>query len=142
MPVVRFQVSTRHSGRLRTLQVRVYDTYAALRRAGVTYAKRGRTASGCIGRAYGLAQTADWVRISPGGLVRRQPQVGVLRLCRKLTNAGTVAHEVAHVAVAIYRQDVGRTFPNMKREEVFCYLVGELSQKVVSGLYRHKVLVK
>ena len=142
MPAVSFQVSTRHSGRLRTLKVCVYDSFAALRRAGRAYSKRTGAATGGMERAYGLAQTADWARVSPGGLVRRLPQVGVMRLCRKAIGSGTVAHEVAHIAVAIYRQDVGRTFPNMKREEVFCYLVGELSQKVVSGLYRHKVLVK
>mgnify|MGYP001560493830 CR=1 FL=1 len=138
--MVRFQVSTRHSGRLRTLQVRVYDTYAALRRAGLAYGRRAGTATGGIGRAYGLAQTADWVRVYPSGRVRRQPPVGYMRLCRKACGVGTIAHEVTHIAVAIYKQDVAKTFPDMKREEGLCYLVGELSQKVVSGLYRHKVL--
>lgn len=93
------------------------------------------------GRVYGLVQTADWAHVSPGGQVRRLPAVGYMRLCRKAVGVGTISHEAAHIAVAIYRHDVAKTIPDMKREERLCYLVGDITQKIVAGLYRHKVLV-
>jgi len=44
------------------------------------------------------------------------------------------------MAVAIYQQDVARTVPDMEREEKLCYLVGDITQKIVDKLYKLKLL--
>lgn len=135
--MIKFQVSTRWSGRLRTIKVEVHDTVQEMRAAGEAYSKRlGLDQDGFVG-AHGLAQSADWMSVSAGGRVRRLPLAGYIRLYKGALAAGLISHEATHIAWAIYKQDIGKTVPDMAREEKLCYLVGDISAKIVHKLYQY-----
>lgn len=143
MGVTAFQISTRNSGRLRTVQVRVYDRLSDLRNDGKRWARRVGDISEGIDAAYGLCQTFERVRTSDAGRVtHRYPDAGYIRLCRKYLRSGIISHEATHMAVAIYRQDIGKLMPETgtQKNEDLCYLVGDITAKIVDKLYGYKLL--
>lgn len=152
MATVKFQISTRNSGRLRTIQVYVYATKKHMERAGChnhEYCGKGcvldppeTRADGKIFELHALTQTFLKKTVSKGGLVRRQRPAGYMRFYRAHISVEVISHEATHMAVWIYKTDVQKTIPDMEREEKLCYLVGDIAQKINDGLYRHKVLVK
>ena len=145
-----FQVSTRNSGRLRTIQVCVYDSAEELRKAGRSYEQHCRyfdpkgalrgSPEGGWDNIHGLVQSCQMLRVYKSGRVRRLPSAGHMRFYRDQLGTGIIAHETAHMAVAIYEEDIGKTIPDMKREEKLCYLVGDIAQRIVDKLYKLKLL--
>lgn len=130
-----FRISTRNSGRLRTINVWVYDTVEELRTAGERHSKRIGSNETGFDQAYGLTQSFTGVRVYESGATRRDPRAGHIRLCKQHLLTGIISHESTHMAVAIYREDVGKTIPDMEREEKLCYLVGDICSKIVNRLY-------
>ena len=139
---VRFQVSTRNSGRLRTIQVLVYSTVEEMRKAGEGFRQRNERdcAEGGLEGSHALAQSLQKLRVFKSGRTRRLPTAGYIRFYLSHLPAGTIVHESTHMAIAIYQQDVARTVPDMEREEKLCYLVGDITQRIVDKLYKLKLL--
>lgn len=143
MSVKKFRISTRNSGRYRTVWICVYDTVEEMRKAGMRHDTRmGFTVDpGYFDKAYGLTQSFQVVLFDEDGKVaKRRPGAGFIRLFSSELRTGIISHEATHMAVAIYQQDVARTIPDMKREERLCYLVGDITSKIVNGLYKLKLL--
>lgn len=138
--MIQFQISTRNSGRLRTVKVSVYETLEELREAGVRHSKRIGSNETGFDAAYGLAQSVDMVHVYESGRVKRLPFAGHIRLWAGALRTGIITHECTHMAVAIYKQDVAKTIPDMDREERLCYLVGDLSARLVNRLYHYKLI--
>lgn len=142
MPVT-FRVSVGHSGRRRFVRVSVYETAEELRAAADRYNKRiGAYTPGEFDHAHGVTHSFWSVLIDGDGKeVRTGPSAAHIRLYRGALGMAVVTHEVAHAALAIYRQDCfgeqGSVHGDMEQEEVACYLIGELAARVVSGLYRY-----
>lgn len=139
--MIQFQISTRNTGRLRTVQVCVYDTVEELRQAGVKHAQQFTPdITEGFDAAYGLAQSFDKIHVYQSGKVKRLPPAGFIRLWKGALRTGIITHECTHMAVAIYKQDIAKTIPDMEREEKLCYLVGDLSARLVNRLYHYKLL--
>lgn len=135
-----FQISTRNSGRYRTIQICVYDTVKELREAGLKHSEKYGGASGGMDNVHGLCQSYDKIDVYDSGKVRRKPPAGFIRLYRKGLRTGIIAHEATHMAVAIYKQDVAKTIPDMDREERLCYLVGDITRQIVNKLYKYNLI--
>lgn len=141
MAYKRFRISTRNSGRLRTIWVWAYDTVQEMRAAGVAHAAKINSGETGFDKAYGLSQLLEYVHLnSSGRATRRYPDAGHIRLCRIGLRMGVITHEATHMAIAIYQQDVQKTIPDMEREEILCYLVGDISSKIVKKLYKLQLL--
>lgn len=139
--MIQFQISTRNSGRKRTVQVCVYDTVDELREAGRAHSKQiTPDITEGFDNAYGLCQSHDRIKVYESGAIRRMPDAGFIRLWKGALRTGIITHECTHMAVAIYKQDVAKTIPDMDREEKLCYLVGDLSARLVNKLYEKKLL--
>jgi hypothetical protein len=138
----KFQISTRWTGRIRSIRVYVHDTAKELQEAGDRYNRRIGSESD-IGHAVGLCQAhyrekligKDWVKL---------PDAGVIRLSQGALTTGVITHEAAHMASNIYDQDWreehGDPWDDIENEEILAYLVGDLTSKLVNGLYRHHLL--
>jgi len=137
--MTRFQISTRNSGRLRTVQVCIYDTREALERAGNRYQDKNGYEERVGGAMHGLAQT-HWREMQVGKRWVKMPDAGYIRLWKGALRTGIITHECSHVAIAIYEQDVAKTFKHHENNETFCYILGDLAAKLVNGLYRHKLI--
>ena len=139
--MIQFQISTRNSGRLRVVQVCIYDTPQELRAAGDRYSHRveGPGHEKVGNDVHGLAQAVDR-EYYDGKRWRKMPDAGFIRLWKGALRTGIITHECTHMAWAIYQQDVQRTIPDMKREETLCYLVGDLSARLVNRLYAKGLL--
>lgn len=138
--MIQFQISTRNSGRKRTIQVCIYDTVKELREAADKHNKRiGNTETG-LDKAHGLCQSLERVFVYDSGRIRRTPTAGFIRLYKPALKTGIIAHEATHMAVAIYKQDVQKTIPDMDREETLCYLVGDITSQIVRGIYKYNLL--
>jgi hypothetical protein len=135
-----FTVSTRWSGRRRTVRVVVYDDIADLRRAAVRHRHRveGVLEPDHFAEALAVAHSYEWVRGDDDGEVRT-PIAGTIRYWRQRLGTSVVVHEVVHIAVGIYRQDWapehGAVDDDIGNEEVFCHLVDDLTRRIVDRLY-------
>lgn len=150
--MIRFQISTRHTGQYRRIRVFVYDTIDELKRA--TRRRDG---------FYGTVLEPEWYeqmaactncitidQVGPNGDVAASALSITMRLShdnlRKFPTE-IVAHESAHAALYIYRSDFADDSAgeyhavqrNLDDEEQLCYLVGDITRKVVNKLYAHKL---
>lgn len=142
---VTFRVSVRRSGRRRFVRVTVYDTVQELRLAADRYCKRvGTYVPGEFDQAHGITHSSWSIFFGPDGEEASKDFAAAahIRLHRGALGTGVVTHEVAHAALAIYRQDCleerGSVHDDMDQEEVVCYLIGDLSARIVNCLYRYK----
>lgn len=140
MGLVRFQVSTRYSGRLRIVQVCVYDTFKEMRTAAARWSAVDEGRKDTYYNCAAVAQTFRKFSVRASGYSRQLPLAGFLRLCRKNVCGEVISHEAGHLALSIYQSDVQKTIPDKQHEETLCYLIGQITGKVVDGLYRYKVL--
>ena len=121
---MRFKVSTSQTGRRRDVEVVVYDCVENLQRAAARY--RGED-EGEFRNAQAISQPRFGERISADGEVEHSFRgCGIVRLVRG-QGAAILAHEMVHMALAIYREDMGRaSLRDMKNEEVLCHIVSDL----------------
>lgn len=132
-----FQISTRETGRYRSIQVHVYDSVERMRTAGERYrTKYGMGGKGTVSQAHGLTFTHVREYFYPSGATRRHPDAGHILLYEDGLKIGIISHEATHMAWSIYQQDVQRTIPDMEREEKLCYLVGDITRQIVNKLLR------
>lgn len=131
-----FQISTRNSGRYRTIQVCVYESVKEMREAGAEY---NSSSVEEMGKVWGLCQAYYKERLDGKHWVK-SPEAGYIRLVKDACRTGIIAHEATHMAVAIYQQDIQRTIPDMDREERLAYLVGDITSEIVKGLYKYKLI--
>jgi hypothetical protein len=143
MPLV-FRVSTRKSGARRFVRVSVYDNPEELRRAADRYTKRvGVYAAGEFKEAHGVTHSFERLLVTSEGELEspENSTAAHIRLHKDALATVVVTHEVAHAALAIYNQDVlrrdGPVHQDMENEEIICYLIGDLSARVVDRLYRY-----
>lgn len=135
MSVCRFTLSTRASGRLRTVQVIVYKDVARLRKAASQWRPKPESH---YDRAEGVTHCIERRRYEPSGNVILHPSAGIIRLWEGRLTPEVVTHEATHMACGIYRQDCNSCLPEgIEEEEVLAYLVGDVSKGIVNGLYRH-----
>jgi hypothetical protein len=152
--MIEFQISTKHTGEYRRIKVMVYDTIAQLKRA--TRKRDG---------FYGWVQDPQWydqmaattnahslVKVGDDPKNPDEPSIPyiTIRLSRdKLRQYPTeiVAHESTHAALYLYKHDCQDDVEgdqillhDLEKEETLCYLVGEISRKVVNKLYEKAVL--
>lgn len=138
-----FRVSTRFSGRRRTVTVKVYDQLDDMRADAEAYARRnGSSPAGNFGDAHGVTHAFQRMTIGAEGQVVEQSEAAaIVRLWRRRLGTGVVTHEVTHAATAIYEQDWlpdhGPVHDNLANEEVLCYLVGDLASRIIRSLYRY-----
>lgn len=141
-----FQISTRWSGRLRIVKVRIYDNIKQMRldaeRFGCNYVSDD---PGCFSQALGVAHKWEGGSFTSNGGFVTDPVVGLIRLYRGEMGSRVITHEVTHLAVWIYHIDcttrIGDPFENIENEEVMCYLVGDLVGKLVDRLYKYGLLL-
>lgn len=138
--VKQFQISTRCSGRLRIIQVCVYDTVEEMRKAGERHSKSIGSGSIGLDKCWGLCQSFDKELIYSDGRVERSPQAGFIRLVKEALKMGIITHEATHMAWGIYRDDVQKTIPDMEREEKLCYLVGDIASQITKRLYKYNLI--
>ena len=120
-----FTVSTSRTGRLRRVRVVVYDTRAEMHQA----ARRYRFSSDGFINALALTQPRSLYSFAADGSEITYPGAGVVRLVRGEMGAAVLAHEMTHMALAIYREDSGKaSLRNMKNEEMLCHIVSDLVQ--------------
>jgi hypothetical protein len=138
-----FRVSTRISGRRRTVTVTVYDDVDQLRAAGRAYVRRHRTnQDDHFARALGITHTSETISFDGEGAPRRRgTAAGIVRLARPHLGTSVVVHEAVHAACGIYRQDHqaghGHAEDDMDNEEVLAHLVGDLTRRIVDRLYHY-----
>lgn len=118
-----FTVRTKRTGHLRRVRIVVYDTADEMRAAG----RRYRNATDGFINAIGLSQPRFHGTIDETGAEHPYPSAGVVRLVRGEMGAAVLAHEMTHMALAIYREDSGKaSLRNMKNEETLCHIVSDL----------------
>lgn len=90
-------------------------------------ARRYRDADDGFINAIGFSQPRfSFIYDEDGAEVRGQA-AGVIRLVRDEMGAAVLAHEMTHMALAIYREDSGKaSLRNMKNEETLCHIVSDL----------------
>lgn len=144
MPLV-FRVSTRSSGRRRFVRVSVYDTVEELRAAAHRYTQSvGTYEEGEFSHAYGVTHSFSRFHVMPDGSIGWSgPSASHIRLWRGALGSSVVTHEAAHAAMGIYGQDClekdGPVHDSMDNEEIFCYLLGDLSRAIVDRLYHYEL---
>lgn len=136
--MIEFQVSTRHTDHKRRIKVMVYDSIPEMHRAQ-------RKRDGFVGkqqdpgwytRMAACTNCAEWQKADGEPWI---PMV-TIRLVRGKMTPGMVAHESTHAAWYLYQKDVQKTVPDMKREEVLCYLVGHIFEQINSKLRQKGLL--
>lgn len=145
--MIEFQVSTRHTGTRRVIKVMIYENRTRLQRAAK---KRDGF--------FGLKQSKAWydktaaltncITLVPVGENADDPEVPgtpyiTIRFAKDaLMGRPTeiIAHEATHASMYLYRHDVQKTIPNMEKEEILCYLVGDITRKLVNKLYEKAIV--
>lgn len=134
-----FQISTGHT-RYRTVKVCVYDTAERMRKAAIRYSKSiGDAPKIGWDNTHGVCQSFERTGETENGRILRFPEAGFIRLYRDGLTTGIIAHECTHMAWSIYQQDVQKTIPDIDREEILCYLVGDLTSRLVNKLYKYNL---
>jgi hypothetical protein len=121
----RFRIATRQTGRRREVQVVVYDELKDLQKAAMRYPFESE---GSFEKALAVSQPRQTVIVDGEGGERRCDGAGIVRFWREQMGAAILAHEMTHMALAIYREDFGsrRSLSNMKNEETLCHIVSDL----------------
>lgn len=151
--MIEFQISTKHTGERRRIKVMVYDNVEQLKRA--TRKRDG---------FFGFVQTPQWyeqmaattnaLSLVPVGNDPKDdgpstPYVTIRLSVDKLKQYPTeiITHESTHAALFLYKHDCQDdiegdevVLQDLEKEEILCYLVGEISRKVVNKLYEKSVL--
>ncbi|HEX5566004.1 MAG TPA: hypothetical protein VFY14_03525 [Streptomyces sp.] len=125
-----FRVTTRHTGRPRAVAVKVYENLAELRVAATAFTS---APAGHFADALGVCHAyAD----DGAG-----PSAALIRLWRQRLGTSVIVHEITHAAAGIYRLDWlpehGPMHDDLENEEIFCYLVGDLTSRVVARLHHY-----
>lgn len=134
-----FRVSTRHSGSRRFVRVSLYSDAPSMRRAALLHSQR----EGCLrddeyARAHGVTHSVDVRYIGADGSETRNPTAAHIRMYDGALGTSVVTHEVAHAALTIYNQDClddGPVHEDMSREEILCYLIGDLAARIVNKIH-------
>lgn len=141
--MVEFQVSTRWTGTKRVVKVRVYDDVESLRRDADRWSKQ-RGGDRDNENVHGLCHKFERTRVWEDGSEESDPYVAYIRLYKDGCRTGLVSHECTHAAVWIYQlgndMKMDPMVDDIDKEEELCYLVGDLTSKVVNKLYEHGVL--
>lgn len=140
MYVKSFKVSTRHSGERRFVRVSVYPDAGSMRKAALRHSQRqGYIREDEYSAAHGVTHSIDVLHIGADGSERRSPTAAHIRVYDGALGTGVLTHEVTHAALAIYGQDClkgqGPVHEDMPQEEILCYLVGDLTARIVNKLY-------
>lgn len=134
-----FRVSTRHSGSRRYVRVSVYSDAPSMRLAALRHSKReGWIRDDEYDRAHGVTHIHDVRFYGPRGEETRSPLAAHIRVYDGALGTGVVTHEIAHAAMAIFNQDCledGAVHEGMEREEILCYLIGDLASRIVNKIY-------
>lgn len=134
-----FRVSTRHSGSRRFVRVSVYSDVDSMRAAALRHSRReGWIKDDEYSGAHGVTHIHDVRFYGPGGEETRSPVAAHIRVYDGALGTGVVTHEIAHAALAIFNQDCledGAVHEGMEREEILCYLIGDLSSRIVNKIY-------
>lgn len=124
----RFRVSTHASGTLRRVSVQVYEDVEELRAAATRYIGAEPlyfAESLGVCHAYREAGTT----------------AALIRLWRQRLGTSIIVHEVTHAAMGIYRMDWlpehGDLEADLENEEALCYLVGNLTARIVDRLHHY-----
>lgn len=140
-----FQISTKHTGPKRVIKVMVYESRARLQRAARKRDGFYRDVSerSWYDKTAALTNCLSLAEIKPDGTVVAAKPYITIRLAQDALGerpTEIIAHEATHAAVYLYQHDVQKTIPNLEKEEILCYLVGDITRKVVNKLYEHSVL--
>lgn len=132
-------MSTRHSGLRRIVRVTVYPDADSMRRAARRYNEPWMDSAPQFTKALGICHAVDIRQIGADGSEKRSPVAAHIRLCEQAIGTGVVTHEVTHAAMAIYNQDClerdGTVHEDLPQEETLCYLVGDLTARIVNKMY-------
>ena len=121
---VRFRVSTSQTGRRRDVQVVVYDRLEDLQEAASKYNGENM---GTFRNALAVSHPRRTWYVHEDGTETQYRNAGVVRFWRENMGAAVVAHEMTHMGLAIYRDDMKRApLGNMKNEETLCHIVSDL----------------
>ncbi len=141
--MVEFQVSTRWTGTKRVVKVRVYDGVESLRRDADRWDDR-RDIPGDNDDVYGVCHRFERTLIHKDGTRESTPYCAYIRLVKDGCRTGIISHECTHAALWIYQlgndMKMDPMVDDIEKEEELCYLVGDLTSKVVNKLYEHGVL--
>ena len=112
----------------------VYDELADLQRAAEAYP---HVYEGSFENALGCSQPRFCFYVNPDGTERWYRGTGIVRLWKGSMGAAVLAHEMMHMALAIYRADMGRaSLRNMKNEETLCHIASDLIRGANSKLWK------
>ncbi|MET9517402.1 hypothetical protein [Streptomyces sp. NPDC002994] len=110
------------------MAVQVYEDLVELRSAATRHIA---AEPGYFAEALGVCHAYT----SPG------PTMALIRLWRQRLGTSVIVHEVTHAAMGIYRMDWlpehGGPEDALENEEVLCYLVGDLTRRVVDRLHHY-----
>lgn len=122
--MVELQVSTRHTGTRRVVKVRVHDSLKEMRAAALRHSRWAKVADGNQD-AYGVTHMF-WYK--------EQPRI-IIQLVRGHLGAELVSHESTHAAIHLYLSDIGEDMQGIEKEEILCYLVGDIFSKLNQKFY-------
>lgn len=138
MKVCQFQTSTGHIKTPNRLVVTVYDNLKDVRKWG----KWGARSEAYGEETYGVTNK-QLIYLDEEGKPAEKPSKieAFIRLEKDHCPTGLVAHEVAHAAVYFYTQAGNRLHKDspIEKEELFCYVYGDLFQEVTKKLYKHGI---
>jgi hypothetical protein len=142
--VISFQISTNHSGKHRTIKVFVYDSKKELRTAAHKYSLRNYEPEDeeYYNSAGALTHSFQRFKMAEDGIVMMHENSNIIRLSKDQIGSETICHESAHAALHIYHidcvkeADVAEEHINSGNEQL-CYLVGDITKKIVNKLYEY-----
>jgi len=121
------------------VRVSVYPDVESMRAAALRHSKReGWIREDEYGKAHAVTHTHDVRFIDGKGEETRSPLAAHIRMYDGALGTGVLTHEVTHAALSIYGQDClqgGTVHEDMDREEILCYLVGDLAARIVNKIY-------
>lgn len=124
-------LETEMTGRVRHVQIVVYDNLEGLRRASIRWSK-GLHKPGYFRNANGVTQT--YTKVKAG------ENIAIIRFARGYLSPEIVSHEVAHLAQHLYGVDMMKGKSKKAKEhmhgsnEAFAYLYGALFANVTGML--------
>lgn len=144
--MIEFQVSTKHAGDRQRIKVMVYDTVEQLRRAcrkrdgfyGVVQAT-----DGWYDQMVATTNSIEAYDYADGQESNVRQHITIRFARDRLKHYGPteiIVHESTHAAIRIYRTAVNKPLDEIENEETLCYLVGDISRKVVNKLYEKGVM--
>ena len=143
MASTKFQISTRWTGRKRTIQVYVYDNVKELRAAAHEYDEYLGNEYTSLDQVHGITSPHQSEKLI-GGVWHKTDKAGLIRLYKDGLRTGIISHEATHMACSIYEDDwlekKGLPWGDETNNEVLAYLVGDITSKIVNKLYQKGLL--